>query len=103
MDSILDCCSCLEALYNLSDELRLKISLISFHLVPTDKKNTLDKVYEMYGLRNAFIHGSKIPEVSHEQVKEYLNLTAKILISILQLGELPTVEALTKNIFEYYA
>ncbi len=102
LDSILDCCSCLEALYNLSDELRLKISLISFHIVSVNKKKTLEKIYEMYGLRNDFIHGNKIPVVSNEQVQVYMSYTADILMSILRSGEIPNVEKLTKNIFEYY-
>ncbi len=102
LDSILDCCSCLEALYNLSDELRLKIALISFHLVEKNKKRTLKLIYEMYGKRNDFIHGNKIPEVSHLQVKEYIIQTANILISILKKGNLPTTEELSKKVFNYY-
>lgn len=103
LDCVLDCCSCLEALYNLSDELRLKVALISFHLVPKSKKFTLEKVYEMYGKRNDFIHGNKIPEVTVEQAKVYIIQTAAILISILTIGNIPTTEELTKKIFQYYA
>ena len=102
MDSILDCCSCLEALYNLSDELRLKLSLISFHIVAKNKKKTLHAIYEMYGKRNDFIHGSKIPNVNREQAENYIDHTAKIIKSIIEIGATPNIESLTNQIFKYY-
>ncbi len=103
LDSILDCCSTLEALYNISDELRLKTSLISYHLVKKNKKKTLDIIYEMYGKRNDFVHGNKIPDVCKEEQVEYICCTAAILLSIIELTKIPSSEDLTKKIFEYYA
>lgn len=103
LDIVLDCCSALEALFSLSDELRLRIALSVYHILIKDKKQGFLKVYEMYGIRNNFIHGNKIPDVTSEQCREYVEILSKIFTAIVTLRELPDSKKLTELILDRYS
>jgi hypothetical protein len=84
LDSILDLCSTIEAIYNINNELRLKIALITGALL--NDTNSMKKMYELYSIRNNFIHGNSIPTVTDEELKEYQSLIHRILQLLLNAG-----------------
>jgi hypothetical protein len=103
LDTVLDCCSSLEAALSLNNELRLRISLSVYHTFRRKKKKAFNLVYEMYGIRNSFIHGAKIPEVSAEQQRSYIEIVAQLLRRYVQLGEIPDSNVINEMIIRHYA
>lgn len=69
LDTVLDCCSALEAAFRISDELRLRISLSVYHILNRAKRKGFASIYKMYGIRNSFIHGERIPTVTKQEQK----------------------------------
>lgn len=102
LDSVLDCCSAIEAFYKVSDELRLRISLITYHLLPFEKKDSMRLIYEMYGIRNDFIHGNDIPDVCASDINKYQKIISEALRRPLELGEMPDFSQLNRDIIEKY-
>jgi len=98
LDAILDCCSSIEAIMSCKDEIRLRISLASYQIVKRNKRKVMKTVYEMYGIRNEFIHGSKIPEVNHQDVIKYIEVTSNIILSIPKNRNLPKVDELSSRL-----
>lgn len=88
-DSVLDCCSALEAIFSIRSELRLKVALFSYIIILEKEKKHKAKevfcnVYRMYRIRNDFIHGNKIPEISVKETKEFIKNTSYIINIILE-------------------
>ncbi|MCK5022993.1 MAG: hypothetical protein KAS04_02365 [Candidatus Aenigmarchaeota archaeon] len=79
LDAVLDCCSVIESLYGVGDELRLRIALITFQLFDREKDDYMKSIYELYGIRNNFIHGNTIPIVSISQIRKYQKIISDIL------------------------
>jgi hypothetical protein len=102
LDSILDCCSSLEAILNFSDERRLRLSLSVYHLLDKKKKESMNYVYKMYEKRSLFIHGVKIPEVTKEEVKKDINVVAKVLLQIIKQKNIPKSDDINKKLLDYY-
>ena len=102
IDSVLDCCASLEALFNYSNELRLRISCSVYHFRRKDKKKSFEIVYNLYGIRSNFIHGVKIPEVSKKTRYEFLEILANIFNQIIKDSKLPDIELLNEQIIKYY-
>jgi hypothetical protein len=96
LDIILDCCSSLVSLFSLEGELRLRLSLYVYHFLEKKKKTVLSQVYSIYGVRNDFIHGSKIPVVT--DTKEAIILVAEVLSSVLNKNQMPDPNKLNENI-----
>jgi hypothetical protein len=103
LDTVLDCCSSLEAVLSLPDELRLRIAFSVYHTVKTNKKRAFALAYEMYGIRNAFIHGGKMPKVSLSQKRSYIELVAEILYRYVAIGKILDGGVISKMILENYA
>ncbi len=100
LDSVLDCCSALEAVMSCESELRLRISLMAYHLVKENKKQVMCDVYKMYGIRSKFIHGSGIPLVTEEERILFIEIVANILKAIIRDQEIPKKGFLDKKIFD---
>lgn len=103
LDTVLDCCSSLEAALSLPDELRLRIAFSVYYTVKTNKKRAFALAYEMYGIRNAFIHGGKIPKVSLAQKRSYIELVAEMLYRYVAIGKILDGGVINKMILENYA
>lgn len=102
IDTVLDCCSSLEAAFSLPNELRLRLAFSAYHTVKTNKKKAFNIVYEMYGKRNSFIHGGAIPDVSVEQQRNYIKIVADILCRFVELGKIPDGDTLNKKLLQMY-
>lgn len=98
LDSLLDCCSSLEALFGLSDELRLRLAFAVYTTVSSQKKAAGKLTYEMYGLRNVFIHGGKITSFSDEQQLQLVRLVRRVLLSVARRGSLPGSQELSSAV-----
>jgi hypothetical protein len=99
LDSVLDCCSALEAVARTDAELRLRLSLIVRHLVPREKKDAARTTYEMYGLRNKFAHGSGLPTIQYDRQYAYIALVSRVLLLLIRRGKLPSSEDLDQALF----
>lgn len=102
LDTVLDCCSSLEAALGLPNELRLRIAFSVYYTMQTNKKKAFALAYEMYGVRNSFIHGVKVPVVSREQQQSYIKIVADILYRFVVLGKLPNAEIINNMILKDY-
>lgn len=100
LDSVLDCCSAIEAFYQVSDELRLRIALITYQLLPFEKKDCMRLIYEMYGIRNDFIHGNDIPDLCSSDISKYQQILSKALRIPLETGKMPDFSQLNRDIIE---
>lgn len=98
LDSILDLCSTIEAIYNVNNELRLKIALITGALL--NDTNSMKKVYELYSIRNNFIHGNSIPTVTDEELNEYQSLIQRILLLLLNAGSFNIITETSNSIMD---
>ena len=102
LDSVLDCCSCLEASFQMGDELRLRTSLAVYYSLSVGRKEAFSTVYELYGIRNKFIHGANIPEVSPSQRRRYVELVASLLLQFVKMGKIPDSSTINKQILEQF-
>lgn len=105
LDSLLDCCSALEAILGVRDEIRLRISLSTFYILSrkinkSQAKKAAKTVYEMYNLRNIFIHGSKIPEVRKEEIYDFINTIAELFKILILNSKLPSRKELEVKVLE---
>jgi hypothetical protein len=100
MDVVLDCCSCLEALFQTPSEHRLRTALAARHCVSAGKRHTFRITYELYGLRNQFVHGARIPDVADSMVAEFVGLVATLLREFIRQGRCPAPEDINAAIFE---
>jgi len=98
LDSILDCCSAIEPIINCKDEIRLRISIATKELLKPKSKQLAKHVYKMYGIRNNFIHGNGIPQISNEDVCKMIDVVAELLINIGYAGKLPTQEEIDQKV-----
>lgn len=98
LDGVLDLCSSIEAFYGISDELRLRISLITFQLLKS--KSCMENMYEMYGIRNDFIHGNSIPNITPDQLEKYQKTVIEILKFPVKTGKMPDIGELNSNIIK---
>ncbi len=98
LDSILDLCSAIEAIYNINNELRLKIALITGALL--NCINSMKRMYALYSVRNDFIHGNSIPQVTDEELSEYQKLIHSILQLILEKGEANKINEISSTIMD---
>lgn len=101
IDTVLDLCSSLEACFALGSELRLRLSFAVRASLDRDKRSSAQVVYDMYGVRNTFIHGSSIPAVSDEQRFEYTDIVSKVLLAIIGRGSIPSANAVRNAIFSH--
>lgn len=60
-------------------------------------------IYKMYGIRNNFIHSSKIPSVTEEERLLFIEITANILKVIIQSQNIPKKEFLDNKILSKYS
>lgn len=102
LDTALDCCSSLEAAISLPNELRLRIAFSVYHTMQTNKEKAFALAYEMYGVRNSFIHGDKTPIVSRRQQQSYIKIVADMLYRFIVLGKIPNVEMINRMILKDY-
>jgi hypothetical protein len=98
LDSVLDCCSALEAVTDCKDELRLRIALSMDHILKKNKRESRIHVYNMYGIRNKFIHGSKIPKVNDNEQFNFIEIVSNVFKSIIKNGEMPKESELSQKI-----
>tara|TARA_R110002049_G_scaffold87276_1_gene221317 strand:+ start:51 stop:830 length:780 start_codon:yes stop_codon:yes gene_type:complete len=98
LDSILDLCSAIEAIYNINNELRLKIALITGALL--NCTSSMKKMYSLYSIRNDFIHGNSIPQVIDKELSEYQELVYSILHLILDKGESNKITEISSTIMD---
>lgn len=98
LDSILDLCSTIEAIYNINNELRLKIALITGALL--NDSNSMKKMYKLYSIRNNFIHGNSIPTVGDEELKDYQSLIHRILQLLLNTGQSKIITETSNSIMD---
>lgn len=103
IDTVLDCCSALESALSLPSELRLRLSLSVYHILDRNKKRSFAAVYEMYGIRNKFIHGGELPAVDEDQQLEYLHVVARFLSKCLKIGKVPSNDELSRMILDQYS
>lgn len=103
LDSVLDCCSALEAIIGCRDEIRLRISFSIYHILKTAKHRSMTEVYQMYGIRNDFIHGSKIPEITPKQQCDFIDVVSRVLLTYMDRGKIPNKQQLDRQIIEKYS
>ncbi len=102
LDTVLDCCSSLEAALALSNELRLRIAFSVYHTMQINKKKAFTLAYDMYGIRNDFIHGVKVPVVSRDQQQSYIKIVSDVLYRFIELGKLPSAKSINEMILKDY-
>ncbi len=93
INSLLHCCSCLEALFSLDGEIRLRLALYASTYL--NQKKISSYVYRMYGIRNDYIHGNKIPIINDKNI--YLSIIAQVLRKAVAQG-IPSAVQLDKII-----
>lgn len=103
LDTVLDLCSSLEAAFALSNELRLRLSLAVYHVLSDEKKHGFLTTYQMYGIRNKFIHGDQIPEVQEEEKEQFIAIVQKVLRAFLHRGEILDGERINQLITDHYS
>lgn len=91
IDAVIDCCSSLDSLFNVQQELRLRLAMAVYSYVRADKRKARSLVYGLYGRRNEFVHGQKVPEVTDAERREVTQLTARILRQCILAGSLPRI------------
>jgi hypothetical protein len=97
LDSVLDCCAALEAVFELRDELRLRLAFAARYSVQRNRSQAFRRIYEMYGVRSAFVHGSA-PRVSDDDQRAFLRVVHSVLCGIVARGKVPSGEDITKGI-----
>lgn len=103
LDTVLDLCSSLEAAFALSNELRLRLSLAVYHMLSVAKKQGFLTTYQMYGVRNKFIHGAQIPEVQENEREQFIEIVCRVLLVFLDNGEIPNEERINQLIISHYS
>lgn len=103
IDSVLDLCSSIEAFYGVGDELRLRISLLTFHYIKSNKRKSKNLIYKMYGLRNDFIHGKSFPKVENKDLLDFIYLVSTVLTQPVIDGKFPNIQKLSSEMIENYA
>lgn len=93
---ILDCCQSLEAIFAIDNELRLKLSLYVFYYIDLNDKKILRDVYEMYGLRSSYIHGSR--DIGESDYIDYIRIVGRVLEHLFDELALPNRAYLDKAI-----
>jgi len=103
LDTVLDLCSSLEAAFALPNELRLRLSLAVYHVLSDSKKQGFLTTYQMYGIRNKFIHGAQIPEVQENEKEQFIEIVRRVLRAFLHSGEIPNGERINQLIIGHYS
>lgn len=103
LDSVLDCCSSFEAIFSMGDELRLKTALAVFFTLSKKRHQGFLCAYEMYGLRSSFIHGARIPELSKEDRKKYIDIVSKVLKQCVFKQDIPNREEINARIIQHFS
>jgi len=98
IDTVIDCCVALEALFKPEYELRLRMSLYAYLFSDWGKSASRGTVYEMYGIRNDFIHGKEVAKLTDEQRRRYVSTVARILNRCVKLQSVPDKSKLDKEI-----
>ena len=98
-DMVLDVAASLESIFELSDELRLRLSLIALQI--TKSKKVMKDIYDLYGLRNNYIHGNTAPDISKERKNEILKSAFEILVRPLTDGKLYNLGQISKDILNF--
>ena len=102
LDSVLDCCSALEALFGARDELRLRLAFSVYFTVPRQRKSLARLTYRMYGLRNDFIHGGKVPAVSEKEQDQHVQLVRTVVLAVVHNKTLPRRAELDQSIIRMF-
>lgn len=89
IDAVIDCCSSLDSIFNVQQELRLRLAFAVHEYVTNNKKRAGALVYDLYGKRNEFVHGSSVPAVSDLERRNMTDLTAGVLKRVIKRGQLP--------------
>jgi len=89
LDTVIDCCSSLESLFSIENELRLRTSLLVYSILKENKKVSAQKIYTMYEIRNKFVHGSKIPLVNKQEALDLIKIVANVLLEIIITKKIP--------------
>ena len=103
LDSVLDCCSSFEAIFSMGDELRLRIALAVFFTLRKKRGQGFLCTYEMYGLRSSYIHGARIPEISKENRKKYIDVVSQILKQCVFKQNIPNSEEINERIIKHFS
>lgn len=102
LDTVLDCCSCLEASFSMGDELRLRTALAVYYSLQNNRKTGFQTAYEMYGIRNDFIHGTKIPIVTEDKRHIYVKLVADVLGEFIKNAKMPNSNKINMKILNHF-
>jgi hypothetical protein len=102
LDTVLDCCSCLEASFQMGEELRLRTALAVYFALDEEPELGFRTAYNMYGIRSKFIHGSKIPDVTEEERRKYVKLVATLLDRFIEVGAMPNRNDLDAKILRKF-
>lgn len=89
IDAVIDCYASLDSLFNVRQELRLRLAMAVYAYVRSGKRKARSLVYELYGRRNDFVHGSKVPPVADNERRAITELTARILKQCIHAKSLP--------------
>jgi hypothetical protein len=92
MDVVLDCCSCLEALFQTQSEHRLRTALSVRQCVTRNKGQAFRTTYDLYGLRSQFVHGARIPSVPEAVTDEFIGVAAAVLTDCIAQDRCPKPE-----------
>lgn len=102
VDSLIDICSSMEAFFGLRDELRLRLAFAAYFSSKQRRRHAFSTTYEMYGLRNEFVHGARIPDVSEAQQKLFVATMADILLSAVRANAVPKAESMNSELLRIH-
>jgi hypothetical protein len=98
-DMVLDLSASLESVFCVSDELRLRLSLMAFYI--TKDKDIMKNIYDLYGYRNKYIHGNDIPNFNNNFSFRISENVFKLLQIPLQTGCYYNLEEINNNILNF--
>lgn len=103
LDTALDCCSSLEAVFPQKSEIRLRLALTSFIIMKRNKSHGFQTVYDMYGIRNTVIHGGDVPEIRTEERRTMVSLVSTIMKQLVEDATIPNQESINVRILSLFS
>ena len=102
LDSAFDCSAALESDFALGDELRLRLAFSARYSAQRKRSQAFQTVYEMYGVRSAFVHGGE-PRLSDEDQRRSLGVVHSVLSGIVARAKVPRADEGSKSVLAAFA
>lgn len=92
----------IEALFDVHHELSFRIAIAAASFLMPRGEGRREKylqIRKMYEVRSSVVHGSRAKAITQAELMEARTLLADLLRAMVELGAIPSTEALERNIF----